>query len=80
MKRYIKVIRVLTVLLFLVAVFGICLLTLCSAGSAYLKGEEESYSIFENRNLEPVPEFTSTALFDGSYFKGWDNWLSLIHI
>lgn len=76
MKRYIKVIRVLTVLLFLVAVFGICLLTLCSAGSAYLKGEEESYSIFENRNLEPVPEFTSTALFDGSYFKGWDNWFS----
>jgi len=52
------------------------LLFLGLALAATLLREEETYSFFENRTLAPKPVYSAQADGDGSYFSGWERYLS----
>ena len=52
------------------------LLFLGLALAATLLREEETYSFFENRTLAQKPVYSAQADGDGSYFSGWERYLS----
>lgn len=39
-------------------------------------GRRQERSVFENRKLAAHPQFSLESLWDGSYFEGWDSYLS----
>lgn len=58
---------------FVIACF---LLFLLGAAVVTLVREEETYSFFENRNLAAKPVYSVEADGNGSYFSGWEKYLS----
>lgn len=58
---------------FVIACF---LLFLLGAAVVTIVREEETYSFFENRNLAAKPVYSGEADGNGSYFGGWEKYLS----
>lgn len=56
-------------------VIGLALLTALFL-LASLRGRRQRVSEFENRFLTAHPDFSWSALLDGSYFSGWDEYLA----
>ena len=71
-----KVLKLLLIVPVLATLFLVPLLTVLSALPGSPLTPTAGYSVWENRSMADLPELTAASFWDGSYFSGWETFLS----
>ena len=71
-----KVLKLLLIVPVLATLFLVPLLTVLSGLPGSPLTPTAGYSVWENRSMADVPELTADSFWDGSYFSGWESFLS----